>query len=280
MSITVFPQVTVLGAGVLGAQIAFQTAHSGRDVVVYDIDASAVAHGQSRLDALVAVYAELPESSREQAEASRARIRVTDDLAVAVAQAGLVIEAIPEVLELKRETFAKLNTLTGPETVFATNSSTLLPSAMADATGRPEQFAALHFANRIWLHNTAEIMGTPQTSQQTIEALSAFACEIAMVPILVTKEKAGYILNSMLVPLVNSAMGLLAGGYGSVEDIDATWKIGTGAPMGPLEMLDVIGLNTPYHILLAGGPQEQRLAAWLKTEYLDAGRTFYSHPGE
>ncbi len=189
-----------------------------------------------------------------------------------MADADLVIEAIPEVLELKRQTYARLDRLAPEKTIFATNSSTLLPSAIQDATGRPDRFIALHFANQIWKYNTAEVMGTQDTDPKVFDALLAFAADIGMVPIALHKEKAGYVLNSLLVPLLNAAAELAAGGYADPHDVDKVWRIATGAPLGPFQIYDIIGLTTPYNILSHGNTHTQQLAAWLKEHYIDHGK--------
>ena len=143
---------------------------------------------------------------------------------------------------------------------------------MVEITGRPDRFLALHFANRVWKFNTAEVMGTTQTDPAVFATVEEFATEIGMVPIAIHKEKAGYVLNTLLVPLLNAGMGLAAGGYASVEDIDKTWRIATGAPLGPLQILDVIGLTTPYNILTHSSTGDEKLATWLKETYIDQGK--------
>ncbi len=264
--------VAVLGTGVLGSQIAFQTAYNGFPVIAYDIDDAALDAAKERFSRLVATYrVEVPGGARGRAAEALARITTTSDLAEA-AQADLVIEAIPEIADLKRSTYEKLGKLAPEHTIFATNSSTLLPSDLAASTGRPDRFLALHFANRVWKFNTAEIMGTPETSPEVFDQVVRFAGDIGMVPIPIHKEKAGYVLNTLLVPLLNAAMGLAAGGYAEVEDIDWTWRIATGAPLGPFQILDVIGLNTPYNILTHGPEGDLEIAAWLKENYIDKGK--------
>ncbi|QEO10553.1 3-hydroxyacyl-CoA dehydrogenase [Protaetiibacter larvae] len=266
-------KVTVLGTGVLGSQIAFQTAFHGIEVTAYDITDEALAAARQRFAGLAATYAaEVPGAADGAADAALARIRTTTDLADAVADADLVIEAVPEVLELKRSTYEKLAALAPEKTIFATNSSTLLPSAIKDATGRPDRFLALHFANRVWVFNTAEIMGTPDTDPAVFDTVVDFAARIGMVPIPIRKEKAGYVLNSLLVPLLHSAAELAAFGYSEPADVDKVWRIGTGAPLGPFQIFDVIGLNTPYNIMVHGDEKSQKIAAWLKENYIDQGR--------
>lgn len=271
---TTFTSVTVLGAGVLGTQIALQTARHGVPVVVYDISDDAVAAGRERLAGIVEQYlGDVGEDARPDADAAVARIGFATDLAQAVAAADLVIEAVPERLDLKRDVYTRLAEVAPADTVFATNSSTLLPSAIADATGRPDRFLALHFANHVWRQNTAEVMGTEQTDPAVFERVATFAEEIGMVPIRLHKEQPGYVLNSLLVPLLDAAAGLVLRGVADPETVDTTWRIGTGAPMGPFQVYDVIGLRTAYAV--ASASPEPGAQAWtehLRTEYLDQGR--------
>ena len=265
--------VTVLGTGVLGSQIAFQTALHGFSVTAYDIDDHALEGAQDRFAKLAVTYAaEVPLAAGGKAEATRAAIRLSSDLSDSVADADLVIEAVPEVMEIKREIYQKLAEVAPEKTVFATNSSTLLPSDLKDATGRPGRFLALHFANRIWTFNTAEVMGTSDTDPAVFDAVVQFATAIGMVPVELHKEKAGYVLNSLLVPFLNAAVELTAGGYADPEAVDTTWRIATGAPLGPFQILDIVGLTTAYNIFAHGSEEKQALAAWLKASYIDQGK--------
>ncbi|MFC9437761.1 3-hydroxyacyl-CoA dehydrogenase [Nocardia sp. NPDC057030] len=266
-------KVTVLGTGVLGSQIAFQTAFHGFEVTAYDIDDDAVQAAHDRFTKLAGIYRDEVEGAGDgAAEKAADSIVATSDLAAAVEDADLIIEAVPEVLKIKQETYRKLAELAPQRTIFATNSSTLLPSDLKDSTGRPDRFLALHFANDVWRYNTAEVMGTKDTDPEVFHAVAEFAAAIGMVPIELHKEKAGYVVNSLLVPLLNAAMGLSAGGYADPESVDKTWRIATGAPFGPFQMIDVIGLNTPYNILVNGDAEGKKLAAWLKDNYIDQGK--------
>ncbi|MFI7000656.1 3-hydroxyacyl-CoA dehydrogenase [Nocardia sp. NPDC050175] len=266
-------RVTVLGTGVLGSQIAFQTAFSGFEVTAYDINDDALKAAHDRFTKLVAIYQDEVDGAGDgKAEKAAGTITVTTDLAEAVKDADLVIEAVPEVLKIKQDTYQKLSELAPQRTIFATNSSTLLPSDLKDSTGRPDRFLALHFANDVWRYNTAEVMGTKDTDPEVFHAVAEFAAAIGMVPIELHKEKAGYVVNSLLVPLLNAAMGLSAGGYADPEAVDKTWRIATGAPFGPFQMIDVIGLNTPYNILVNSDENGKKLAAWLKDNYIDQGK--------
>ncbi|PPG19125.1 3-hydroxybutyryl-CoA dehydrogenase [Rathayibacter sp. AY1E8] len=265
--------VTVLGSGVLGSQIAFQSAFHGFAVTVYDLSDDVLESARERLRGLAGVYESVPGGVAGGPQEALDSLRLTSDLAEAVADADLVIEAVPEDLGLKQELYGRLGALAPERTVFATNSSTLLPSDLKASTGRPDRFLALHYANHVWAQNTAEIMGTADTDPAVVDAVVEFAVSSGLEPIRLQKEKAGYVLNSLLVPLLNAASGLLMGGYADHETIDKTWRIGTGAPLGPFQIFDVVGLRTAYSIA-AAAPDEasQAFAAHLKTEYLDRGR--------
>lgn len=271
---TTFDTVTVLGAGVLGSQIAFQTANHGIPVVSYDVDDDAIAAARSRLDAIVEQYvADTGEGERAAAQEALTRIRFSTDLAEAVSNAELVIEAVPENLELKRTIYGRIGEAAPASTVFATNSSTLLPSDIAGSTGRPDRFLALHFANHVWRQNTAEIMGTTETDPAVFERVVAFATEIGMVPIPLHKEQPGYVLNSLLVPFLNAGAELVLKGVADPQTVDTTWRIGTGAPLGPFQIFDVVGLRTAYAISSARPDAgSQAWAAYLKENYLDQGK--------
>ena len=172
----------------------------------------------------------------------------SSDLADALKDADIVIEAVPEVLEIKRDTWAKAGAVAPAKTVFATNSSTLLPSDIAEATGRPEKFLALHFANEVWRQNTGEVMGHAGTDPQALESVATFAEEIGMIAVRLKKEQPGYILNSLLVPFMTAAARLFVRDIADVATIDLTWRKATGSPFGPFEIYDIIGMETPYNL--------------------------------
>lgn len=285
-----YKNVTIAGSGVLGSQIAYQTAFKGFNVTVYDINNAAIEASKSRIAKLQESYKKDLNASDEEVKAAFGRMSFNTDLAAAAADADLVIEAIPEVAAIKIEFYEKLGKAAPEKTVFATNSSTLLPSQFAEATGRPEKFLALHFANTIWLNNTAEIMKHAGTDMQVFEDVVEFAKAIGMVALPLHKEQPGYILNSLLVPLLDAAELLLVNEVSDAETIDKTWMIATKAPMGPFAILDVVGINTAYNIVEAkaaatGREDYKKLAAMLKTEYIDQGKLgkatgegFYKYP--
>ncbi len=278
--------ITVLGTGVLGSQIAYQIAYSGFSVVAYDVNADVIEHAKERVAGLVETYQEEVAGAGEgRARQALANLSYSFDLADAVKDADLVIEAVPEDLDLKRDTFAKLAALAPEKTIFATNSSTLLPSDLLDSTGRPARFLALHFATGVWIHNMAEVMGTEKTDPAVYETIIEFAGDIGMVPIALRKEKAGYLLNSLLVPFLAAAGELIVNGIADPDMIDKTWRIGVGASTGPFQIFDTVGLTTAYNIFAAGAPNQREFAAYLKEHYIDkgklgvcAGEGFYRYP--
>jgi 3-hydroxyacyl-CoA dehydrogenase len=285
-----YQNITVAGSGVLGSQIAYQSAFKGFNVTVYDINDEALKNAQDRITNLKPLYQQDLGATQEEVDAAYARLSFKSDLSEAVADADLVIEAIPEVVKIKTDFYTNLGKVAPAKTIFATNSSTLLPSQFAEATGRPEKFLALHFANTIWKNNTAEIMKHPGTDMKVFDEVVEFARAIGMVPLPLYKEQPGYILNSLLVPFLDAAESLLVKEVADPETIDKTWMIGTGAPLGPFAILDIVGINTAFNIVEAkaaatGDENMNKLANLLKTEYIEKGKLgratgegFYKYP--
>ncbi|MBY0221763.1 3-hydroxyacyl-CoA dehydrogenase [Sporosarcina aquimarina] len=285
-----YKNITVAGSGVLGSQIAYQTAFHGFNVSVYDINDEALNVAKERINKLKDVYKADLNATDAVVDSAFKRISFNSDLAKAVKNADLVIEAIPEVVSIKTDFYEKLGQVAPEKTVFATNSSTLLPSQFAEATGRPGKFLALHFANEIWKNNTAEVMKHPGTDESVFNEVIEFAKAIGMVALPLHKEQPGYILNSLLVPFLDAAQTLLAREVADVETIDKTWMIGTGAPLGPFAILDIVGVTTAYHIVSAkaqatGNPEAQKVADLMKENYIDKGKLgretgegFYKYP--
>ncbi|WP_413301085.1 3-hydroxyacyl-CoA dehydrogenase [Bacillus sp. 1P10SD] len=271
-----YKNITVAGSGVLGSQIAYQTAFKGFNVSIYDINNDALARAKERIINLKIRYQKDLGATVEEVNAAYDRITFICDLSEAVAEADLVIEAIPEIVQIKTDFYKKLCEVAPDKTIFTTNSSTFLPSQFAEATGRPEKFLALHFANEIWKNNTAEIMKHSRTDMHVFDEVIEFAKAIGMVALPLYKEQPGYILNSLLVPFLEAAQMLLLNEIADVETIDKTWMIATGSPKGPFKTLDIVGVNTAYNIALgkaeAGVTEFDRLAEFLKSEYLDKGK--------
>lgn len=268
-------RIVVAGGGVLGSQITFQAAYCGCDVTIWLRSEGSIGRTLPKLEHLKKTYLETidamsgaegktpqlwaagiadaddfdPAVCKARVEQAAVSLRTELDLAKAVADAELVIESMAENAEDKIAFYKKLAPLLPPQTILVTNSSTLLPSKFAKYTGRAEKYLALHFANSIWKNNTAEIMAQPKTSQASFDAVMAFAEQIRMLPLPVRKEKSGYLLNSMLVPMLFSAMDLYVNGISDPQSIDLAWTRGTGAPKGPFRILDTVGLTTAHNIV-------------------------------
>ena len=269
---TEFKTVAILGSGVLGSQIAMQAAYHGKDVTIFDPFQESLDKLPARWDWMRRGYSEdLSDFSDPKFEDALSRISTTTELAEAVSDVDIVIEAVPENLELKRETWEKVGSLADSRTVFATNTSSLLPSLFADSSGAPERFVAIHYANRIWSQNLAEVMGTPKTDPSTVDKAVAYAEETGMVPARVEKETPGYFLNSLLIPWLRAGSALYINGVGEPEAIDNAWKAGTHFGRGPFEVYDVVGFNVAANISRNSEDEtEQRFAAKLQ-EAIDAG---------
>ena len=267
--------IVVAGGGVLGSQIAFQSAYCGFNVTIWLRSEGSITRTQPKLDHLKKVYTEViekmatPEGKTPEhwamgiadyetfdkdacparVERAYTSIRLELDMAAAVKDADLVIESMAEKEDEKIAFYQKLAPLLPEKTILVTNSSTMLPSKFAKYTGRPEKYLSLHFANSIWQKNTAEIMVQSKTDTRYFDEIMNFAKEIRMIPLPVRKEKSGYLLNSMLIPLLFSGMDLYVNGISDPESIDTAWVHGTGAPKGPFRILDTVGLTTAYNIV-------------------------------
>jgi 3-hydroxybutyryl-CoA dehydrogenase len=217
-------RVTVAGAGVLGAQIAFQAAVHGFNLFLYDINDSALEAGRRRLEGLKVAYDGDGVASPEQTAAALNRTTLTTSLSDALVDGDLLIEAIPERLDIKRAFFSQLQTVAPAKTIFASNSSTMVPSQLVAYSGRPERFLHLHFATPVWRHNIAEIMPHPHTDPAVFQAVITFSRQMGMVPIPLNKEQPGYVLNALIVPYLLAALELLVEWRGGLstdrQDVD------------------------------------------------------------
>lgn len=267
-------KVVVAGGGVLGSQIAFQAAYCGFDVTIWLRSQSSIGRTQPKIDNLLKVYKETIElmdgaqadqywaagiadadtfdmaECLAKADAAYAGLKLELDMAKAMEDADIVIESMAENADDKIAFYKKLAPYLPEKTILVTNSSTLLPSTFAKYTGRPEKYLSLHFANSIWSHNTAEVMAQPLTDRRYFDTVVEFAKDIRMFPLPVNKEKSGYLLNSLLVPFLLSGLDLFVNGVSDPASIDNAWKLGTGAPNGPFEIFDTVGVTTAYNIVL------------------------------
>lgn len=288
MNIDDIRHVLVLGAGTMGQEIGLQCAVSGYDVTIYDVSDDALRGAATRIEGYASDLVGRERLTADAAKAALSRVRYTNKPDEA-AKADLLSESVPEDPDLKARVFAQFDRLCPPHTVFTTNTSTLLPSMYAAATGRPAQFAALHFYHP-WEANLVDIMPHPGTSPETVELLRAFAKRIGQVPLVFNKESAGYVMNAILGAINNTAFKLFHDDVASVEDIDRAFMIVMNVPAGPFGWLDRVGLDTVWHVMqskarITGTPEDQAAADTFKRDYIDkgllgvkAGRGFYTYP--
>ncbi len=235
-------KVGVLGAGLMGHGIAQVTAQAGYDVVLEDIDREALDRGLGRIEAQLGRAVDKERIEQEQADAIRARINVGTDYAD-LAGCDLVIEAITEDLAKKLELWREVDAIVADDAIFATNTSSLSVIEQAAVTGRPERFLGLHYFNPAQVMKLVEVVRCVTTSDETIEAGVKFAESQGKLAVQ-TKDKAGFIVNRLLVPYMLDAIRAYEEGVGAIGEIDEAMKAGAGHPMGPLTLADFVGLDT------------------------------------
>ncbi len=235
-------KVGVLGAGLMGHGLAQVAAQSGYAVVLREVDDATLGKGIGKIEKQLARAVEKGKSSQEDADAVRGRIAGTTDYAD-LADCDLVIEAITESLPLKLEMWKALDPIVKPEAIFATNTSSLSVIDQAAATSRPAQFVGLHYFNPAQVMKLVEVVRAVTTSDEAFESALEFARSEGKLAI-PTKDKAGFIVNRLLVPYMLDAMRAYEEGVGSVSEIDEAMKAGAGHPMGPLTLADFVGLDT------------------------------------
>jgi 3-hydroxybutyryl-CoA dehydrogenase len=283
-------RVAVIGSGTMGQQIAFQCAGHGFDVMLYDIAPAALESARDRLAAYAEGLVAGGVISAEQRDTALAKITMTSDRAVAAADADVLSEAVPEDPELKGRVLAEFDALCPARTIFATNTSTLLPSQFAAATGRPDRVIALHFHLPVWVTNLADVMPHGGTDPEVTELMVEFARRIGQVPIVLRREHHGYVFNALYAALNREAITMAEQGVASIEDIDRAWMHVSKWPQGLFGLLDAVGLDTAWQITdyWAAQPssddQLRRNATFLKA-YVDrgelgvkTGKGFYTYP--
>ncbi|HEX6184360.1 MAG TPA: 3-hydroxyacyl-CoA dehydrogenase family protein [Pyrinomonadaceae bacterium] len=241
-------KVGVLGCGLMGSGIAQTAAAAGCTVVVREVTEELCERGFSGIEKSLAKFAEKGTITPEQRDEIRGRITGTTDFAD-LADCDIIIEAIVENLEAKRDTYNQLDGLCKPETIFASNTSSLSITEMMTAT-KPERqarFVGLHFFNPVPLMKLVEVVRTILTDDAVYESAVEFAGKLGKVPVR-AGDKSGFIVNRLLVPYLLDSIRALEEGVGSIVDIDNGMKLGCGHPMGPLTLLDFVGLDTTYYI--------------------------------
>lgn len=258
-----FKKVGVLGCGLMGAGIAQTAAMAGYETIVREVSDDFLAKGFTGIEKSLSKFAEKGTITADQQKAIRDRLKGTtsfEDLA----DCDIIIEAIIENLETKRETYLRLDELCKPETIFASNTSSLSITQMMTVTSpeRQQRFIGMHFFNPVPLMKLVEVIRTILTDQAVYEDAVAFSASLGKVPVR-TDDRTGFIVNRLLVPYLLDAIRALEEGVASIVDIDNAMKLGCGYPMGPLTLGDFVGLDTTYYIseIMFNEFREKRFAA-------------------
>lgn len=280
--------ILIIGSGTMGQQIGFQCALYGCNIMLYDIRQDILEKALGRINRLASRMTRDGRITENQVASALGRIKTTIDMAQAARDADLVSESVPEDPELKGIVFGQLNALCPERTVFTTNTSTLLPSMIARATGRPEKFLAFHFHD-IRMTNVVDIMPHPGTAPECVELVKRFAEKTGLAPIVLHKESIGYVFNYMFSALFDSALTLASNDVASFEDIDRAWMGVMRMMIGPFGLMDSVGLDTVWHVTnfwatASGDAQKKKNAEFVKA-YVNrgelgqkTGRGFYTYP--
>ncbi|HXU10393.1 MAG TPA: 3-hydroxybutyryl-CoA dehydrogenase [Candidatus Binatia bacterium] len=281
-------KVGVLGCGLMGSGIAQVAAQSGYPTTVLEVSREVLDAGMKRIDQFLAAGVAKGKVRPEDKQATQSRLSGTTDYD-GLKDCDLVIEAVIENLDAKREAFGRLERVLKKEAILASNTSSLSITEMAVTTKRPQRFVGLHFFNPVPLMKLVEVIRTIQTEPGIEETVLGFAKSLGKVPVR-TLDRTGFIVNRLLVPYILDAIRALEEGVGSITDIDQGMKLGCGHPMGPLTLLDLVGIDTTYYIanIMFDEFRDRRFAPppLMKRMVLagfhgrKTGRGFYDHSSE
>ena len=284
MPIAEIKKICLIGAGSIGCWNSLLFASAGYQCVVYDLSEAALASAPERQKWHIAMAQGM--FSPEQVAAALPRISYTSSLETALQGADLISESVLEKLELKRQVHQQIEALCSPDAILTTNSSSLLVSEIEDAVVHRNRFAALHTN---MLGRLMEVVPGPQTDPQVIDILTRFIVSCDQAPVVMLKEKDGYLANSMLFSWLKTAVLLVADGYGTFTDVDRSWCAGQNAPIGPMALVDGVGLDLIIDIFDAQFSKSadkdfKRAADFLRTYQargllgMKSGEGFYSYP--
>ncbi len=240
-------KIVVIGGGTMGLDIATVFARTGHTVVVREISQEFADKSKARLEASLTKLVSKGKMDEEKKASILANMTFTTDIALA-ADADLVIEAAVEKLEVKQSIFAELDAICKPETILATNTSSISITAIASATKRPDKFIGMHFFNPATVMKLVEVIRGVHTSQETFDAIFELSRVIEKEPVEVA-EAPGFVVNKILIPMINEAIGLVETGVATPEGIDTAMRLGANHPMGPLALGDLVGLDVCLAIM-------------------------------
>lgn len=279
--------VTVIGCGTMGNQIAMQAALCGYRVKIYDLKQEMLEKAEKFAGDWFNSRTAKGKMAQETAAEAQSRLVFTDCLEKAGTGADLVIEAVPDILEIKKQVLSGIDRCTPDHTIYASNSSYIVSSLFADAVKRPEKVINFHFFNPALVMQLVEIVKGPHVSKETVDTMMEFAVSIKKTPVLVKKEVYGFVVNRIFSAVTKEACYLLDQDIASAEDIDLAVRKGLNHPLGPLELLDMTGIDLEYHVLMeryrtTGNPADKPSAAivehFAKGEYgRKTGKGFYRY---
>lgn len=274
MKVEEIKRIAVLGAGTMGAGIAQTCSQAGYAVTMMDLTDEFVEGGFRRIRTPLEKRVAKGKMAQEEVEDIVGRIEGSTDLKAAGRDADFVIEAVFEDMKVKKEVYGTVDAACGPDVVFASNTSSLSVTEMAAATGRPDRFLGMHFFNPAPVMKLVELIRGSETSDETMALGRALSERLGKEPVVV-KESAGFVVNRLLVPMMNEAFNLLLEGVATPEDIDKAMKLGTNMPMGPFELADFTGLDVGLAVMevLHGETGDPRFRpSPLLRQYVRAGR--------
>ncbi len=249
MAQTDVENVAVLGAGSMGHGISEVAALAGYDVSMRDISEDVVQDGYDSIEWSLDKLAEKDRLSREEADAALSRVTPVVDLETAVETADIVVEAVPERMSIKKEVYADLEEYAPDDTLFATNTSSLSVTELSEVTARPERFCGMHFFNPPVRMDLVEVISGAHSAEETTDMVADLAESMGKTPVHVQKDEPGFIVNRVLVPLMNEAAWLVDSEEATVKEVDSTTKYGIGLPMGAFELADQVGIDVGFYVL-------------------------------
>jgi 3-hydroxybutyryl-CoA dehydrogenase len=276
--------ILILGSGTLGLRIALASALNGYKVVIYDIKEEAFVQAKKIQGNLIKILIKAGTISDQNAEKALQNQTFTTDAKQAAANADLVSESVTENLEIKKKVWKQFGELCPEKTIFTTNTSSLLPSLYAEATGRPERFCALHFHD-VFYANVVDIMPNQKTEPWIIDLLKAYGESIRQTVVIMKRESPSYIFNAMLISVLGAAGALVTFDVASIEDVDRSWMGNFKMPRGPFGIIDEIGLDTAWHVIKPFKDEKSKRFAKLLDSYIQQGKLgrktgegFYKYP--
>jgi 3-hydroxybutyryl-CoA dehydrogenase len=283
-----FDNVCIVGAGFMGGQIGLLCAARGCTVWLIDTQEDSLQRARRLHSQELASWVQKQKITSDEREAILSRIHVSTELHAGASNAGLVIESVPEEVELKRAVFAELDQLCPQHTILATNSSALRASAIESATRRPDKVLNMHFYPPVWQRTLVELMRGTATSDQTIQRATEFARAIGLTPLFVRKESTGFLFNRVWRAIKKECLHLVDDGVASYEDVDRAWMISLGYPIGPFGLMDMVGLDAVRNVEMvyyqesgdeSDAPPRLLLEKIEKGELgVKTGKGFYAYP--